>query len=156
KRREFILLGGDSTAERFFKSRGIAISSQLDALDPAKHTIIIWDATRVTRAEKEQSEIIDRFLRAGGSMVVLSASAWDWPELCDVKLYNKPRFSRAFTYKGARKSPLADIDSETLIRWNGFPGTVATGNIEASAVAEKLLWAKEPNTIVMAFIPSAS
>jgi hypothetical protein len=42
------------------------------------------------------------------------------------------------------------------MRWNGFPGTVAIGSIEASVMAEKLLWAKEPNTIVMAFIPSAS
>jgi hypothetical protein len=44
------------------------------------------------------------------------------------------------------------------VRWNGLPGTVAYGAIEGAVMdrAEKVLWAKEPKTTVMAAIPAAS
>jgi len=158
KAREFIVLGSDSTAERFFRSRGFSTSSHLDALDPAKHSVIVWDATRLTAAQKRQTKDIEGFLRAGGRMVVLSTSAWDWPALCDVKLSHQPRFSRVFPYKDSGAALLAGIDPEWLVRWNSFPGTVAAGSIEGRAMnqAEKILWAREPKTTVMALVPAAS
>ena len=53
---------------------------------------------------------------------------------------------------------LEGIDPQWLIRWNGLPGTVAFGTIEGAGMAraEKILWAREPNTTVMAVVPVAS
>jgi len=158
KAREFIVLGSDGNAERFFHSRGLTTSSHLEALDPAKHAVIVWDAARLTAAQKQRTKIIEGFLCAGGRMVVLSASAWDWPALCEVKLSHQPRFSRVFPYKDTGAVLLAGFNPEWLVRWNAFPGTVAAGSIEGPAMsqAEKILWAREPKTTVMALIPAAS
>ncbi len=45
-----------------------------------------------------------------------------------------------------------------LVRWNGLPGTVAFGTLEGQLMeyAEKILWAREPKTTVMALVPAAS
>jgi hypothetical protein len=49
-----------------------------------------------------------------------------------------------------------------LVRWNGLPGTVAFGAIEGAVMAraetetEKILWAREPKTTVMAAVPAAT
>ena len=88
-------------------------------------------------------------------MAVLAASHWEWPELCDVKVKGQ-RYSRIVASKS--NSPLmARIDPEWLKRWNGFPGTVATGSLELGPKfqGEKILWAKEPDTTVVALIPAA-
>ena len=52
---------------------------------------------------------------------------------------------------------LSDIKPEWLIRWNGYPGTVALAPLEGPAIAraEKLLWAQEPGTTVAALLPAA-
>ena len=91
-------------------------------------------------------------------MVVLSTPSWDWPELCDVKISRKPRFSRVFPYKDSKNSLLEGVDPQWLIRWNGLPGTVAFGALEGAVMdpAEKFLWAREPKTTVMAAVPAGS
>jgi hypothetical protein len=55
-------------------------------------------------------------------------------------------------------SPLEGIDPRWLVRWNGFPGTVAVGSLEGGVMARatKLLWAREPKTTVLALVPAAS
>ncbi len=68
-------------------------------------------------------------------MVVLSTPSWSWPELCDVKITGGPRVSRAFPYADLKTSLLDGIDPQWLIRWNGLPGTVASGAIEGAVMA---------------------
>ncbi len=91
-------------------------------------------------------------------MIVLSAPSWDWSELCDLKIGHDPRFSRVFPHEKRGNSPLEGLDRRWLIRWNGFPGTVAFGVLEGPAMerAEKILWAKEPKMTVCAAVPAAT
>jgi hypothetical protein len=158
KRREFVVLGGDHAAQTFFRSHGFLTSASVGVLAPDKHLVVIWDASRLSPEEKRQTEALDGFLRAGGKMVVLSTRSWDWPELCDVKISHDPRFSRVFPHKDLKGSPLDGVNPEWLIRWNGLPGTVAFGAIGGDAVAraDRILWAREPKTTVLAVVPAAS
>lgn len=91
-------------------------------------------------------------------MIVLATPVWDWPELCEVKVSHEPRFSRVFPHGEPTGSLLAGLDPQWLIRWNGFPGTVASGALQGPVVdrARKALWAREPKTTVMALVPAAS
>ncbi len=158
KRREFVVLGSDHAAQAFFKSQSLRTSSSLGALTPDKHVVVVWDASRLSPEEKRQTKVLDGFLRAGGKMVVLSTPSWDWLELCEVKISHGPRFSRVFPYKDLKHSLLEGIDPQWLIRWNGLPGAVGLGSLggPAMAGAEKILWAREPKTTVMAAVPAAS
>ncbi len=158
KRRTFVVLGGNHAAEAFFNAHRLVTSSSLGDLVPDKHVVVVWDASRLSAEEKRKTKTLNAFLRKGGNMVVLSAPSWDWPELCDVKISHDPRFSRVFPYEDLETSLLEDIDPQWLIRWNGFPGTVAFGALEGPAMAgaEKILWAREPKTTVMAVVPAAS
>jgi hypothetical protein len=63
-----------------------------------------------------------------------------------------------FVYPQPNNSPLDGVDPQWLIRWNGLPGTVAFGTLEGQLVehAERILWAREPKTTVMALVPAAS
>ncbi len=89
--------------------------------------------------------------------MVLSTASWNWPEVCDVKIGKGRRFSRVFPHKPAGHLMLAGLDPEWLIRWNGYPGTVGLAPLEGPSMAraEKLLWAREPNTTVAAMVPAA-
>ena len=158
KRRVFVVLGGDPSAQAFFRSYSLRTSSCLSEIVPDKNVVVVWDASRLSPGEKRQNTILDRFLRAGGKMVVLSSPSWGWPELCDVRISHDPRFSRVFPYKDLKSPLLEGIDPQWLIRWNGLPGTVAFGALEGAALpqAEKILWAQEPKTAVMAVVPAAS
>jgi len=158
KRRESVVLGSDAAAQAFFRSHSLLTSSDLGAIVPDKHVVVVWDASRLSPAEKRQTRVLEGFLRAGGKMVVLSTRSWDWPGLCDVKISRSPRFSRVFPYDDLKNLLLKGIDPGWLIRWNGLPGTVAFGTLEGEAMAraEKILWAREPKTTVMAAVPAAS
>ena len=78
--------------------------------------------------------------------------------MCEVKVSHEPRFSRVFPHRESKSSLLAGLDPRWLIRWNGFPGTVASGTLAGAAMdrAEKLLWAREPKTTVMGLVTAAS
>lgn len=162
KQRTFVVLGGSDAARAFFKSWGLRTSDRLDELRPDTHVVVIWNATHLTADEKRHAEALCGFAGRGGRVIVLSASSWDWRELCDVKVTHGPRFSRVFPYTGLKTSLLDGIDPRWLIRWNGLPGTVAFGAIEGAAMAraetetEKILWAREPKTTVMAAVPAAT
>lgn len=164
KRRTFVVLGSSDAARAFFKSWGLRTSDRLDELRPDTHVVVIWNATHLSADEKRHAEALCGFAGRGGRVIVLSASSWDWRELCDVKVTHGPRFSRVFPYTGLKTSLLDGIDPRWLIRWNGLPGTVASGAIEGAAMArtetetetEKILWAREPKTTVMAAVPAAT
>jgi hypothetical protein len=158
KGRVFVVLGSDHAAQAFFRSHGLLTSPSLGTLAPDKHLVVIWDASRLSPEEKRQTKALDGFLRAGGKMIVLSTPSWDWSELCDVKISHDPRFSRVFPHKDLKDSLLDGVDPEWLIRWNGLPGTVGFGALGGAVMAraEKILWAREPKTTVMAVVPAAS
>jgi hypothetical protein len=103
------------------------------------------------------AQLLCGFAGRGGRVVVLSTPSWSWPELCDVKIGQASRFSRVFPHKSATHPVLSGIDAQWLIRWNGFPGTVGLAPLEVPAMAgaEKILWAREPNTAVAAWLPAA-
>jgi hypothetical protein len=118
--------------------------------------VVIWNAAHLTAAQKRQADVLREFAATGGRMVVLATRAWDWAELCDIKMGDM-RGSRTFPYPGAKHSMLAGIQPEWLMRWNGLPGTVAAGSLDgpALATAEKVLWVREPKTCVAAEVPVA-
>jgi hypothetical protein len=158
KSRTFVVLGSSDAARAFLKSRGLRTSDRLDELMPDTHAVVIWNAAHLTDDEKRNAKALCDFAGRGGRVCVLSTPSWDWRDLCDVKISDKPRFSRAFPYPDVKTSLLGGIDPQWLIRWNGFPGTVAFGAIEGAVMAraEKILWAREPKTSVMAAVPAAS
>ena len=126
-------------------------------MSPDTYQVVVWNAAHLTEDERRTAKALCAFAGRGGHVVVLSTSSWDWPELCDVKITHDPRFSRVFPHEDLADTLLEAIDPKWLIRWNGLPGTVARGAIEGAAMerAEKILWAKEPKTTVMAAVPAA-
>jgi len=158
RQRTFVVLGGGEAAMGFFKTWGLRATDDFDSLAPDTHVVVIWSATHLTDDEKRQARSLCDFASRRGRVIVLSTPSWDWPELCDVKIHHEPRFSRVFPQRGATTGRLQGIDPQWLIRWNGLPGTVALGSLEGEAMerAERLLWAREPKTTVMAWVPTAS
>jgi len=158
KQRTFIVLGGDDGARAFFEALGLRQSDGVEALSPQTHTVVIWNAAHLRENEKGQAKELCDFSARGGSVVVLSTPSWDWRELCDLRISHDPRFSRVFPCRSLKDSPLEGDDPQWLTRWNGLPGTVAVGALEGSVMerAEKILWAREPKTTVMALVPAAS
>ena len=118
--------------------------------------VVIWNAGHLTADEKQQADVLREFVASGGRVVVLSARAWDWTELCDVKI-GDTRGSRVFAYPDGKHAMLAGIRPEWLMRWNGLPGTVAVGTLEGPAMgaATEILWMREPKTCVAAEVPVA-
>jgi hypothetical protein len=151
-----VVLGGDAVADAWFRSHKLQVDQSLDKLAPGQDVVIIWDAARLTADEKRQAGILGEFTVAGGRVVVLATRAWDWTELCDLKVSNT-RGSRVFPYPDAKSSMFAGIQLEWLIRWNGLPGTVVAGSLDgpALATAQKILWVREPKTCVAAEVPVA-
>lgn len=158
KQRTFLVLSGGDDARAFFKKWGLRTSDRVDSLAPDAHAVVIWHASHLTEAEKQNTQALCDFASRGGWIIVLSTASWDWPGLCDVKVRHEPRFSRVFPSADFATSSLTGIDPSWLIRWNGFPGTVAFGSLTGPVMdqAERILWAREPKTIVMAQVPVAS
>jgi hypothetical protein len=154
--RRFVVLGGNAAADAWFRSRELQMDQGLDRLVPEQHVVVIWNAAHLTAAQKRQADVLREFAATGGRVVVLATRAWDWAELCDIKV-GDTRGSRTFPYPGAKHSMLAGIQPEWLMRWNGLPGTVAAGSLDgpALAAAEKVLWVREPKTCVAAEVPVA-
>lgn len=158
RQRTFVVLGGNGAARAFFTAHNLRISERLEGLSPSIHTVVVWNASRLTVEEKRHAGDLCKFAGRGGQIVVLATPSWDWTDLCRVEIKHDPRFSRVFRRKPAQGNWLGDIDGQWLVRWNGLPGTVATGSLEGTVLnrAEKILWAREPSTTVMARVPAAS
>jgi hypothetical protein len=152
--RRFVVLGGDAAADAWFQSRGLQARHDLDKPAAGQDAVVIWNAAHLTLAEKRQAGVLRDFVAAGGRVVVLATRAWDWTELCDIKV-GEMRGSRAFLYPGVQHAMLAGIRPEWLTRWNGLPGTVAAGSLEGPALetATEILWVREPKTCVAAEVP---
>jgi hypothetical protein len=154
--RRFVVLGGDAAADAWFRSQKLQVDQGIDRLVPGQNVVVIWNAAHLTPAEKRQADALRAFAATGGRVVVLATRAWDWAELCDIRI-GDTRGSRAFPYQGTSHSMLAGIQPEWLMRWNGLPGTVAAASLDgpALAAAEKVLWVREPKTCAAAEVPLA-
>jgi hypothetical protein len=155
KKRNFVILGGDSNALDYFRSKGLRTSNSLDDLKPDKDIVIIWNTEKLNETERQKAQALCDFANAGGRVIVLSTYSWDWRELCDVSIEKSGPFSRVFAYEGITHPILTGIDPEWLIRWNGLPGTVAVAEIKGTAMknAKAVLWGSKPASIVLAEIP---
>lgn len=153
----FVVLGSSDAARAFFKSKGLRTSDKLDELSPDSHEVVIWNATHLSEAEKRSAKVLREFAARGGQIIVLSTPSWNWPELCEVTIGKARRFSRVFPHQPATHRMMSGIDPQCLTRWNGFPGTVGLAPLEGPALApaNKLLWAREPGTTVVALLPAA-
>ena len=152
----FVVLGGDTAADGWFRSRGLRADHAIEGLTPGKCVVVIWNAAHLTAAEKQQAAVLRQFVLAGGRVVVLATRSWDWNELCNIQI-GDTRGSRAFPYTDTKHSMLSGIQSEWLTRWNGLPGTVVIGNLDGPvlATAKKILWVREPKICVAAEVPVA-
>lgn len=157
RQRTFVLLGGDDRATAWFAAKGLLVSTSTEGLDPAKHTVLVWDASRLTAGERQAASALCDFAARGGHVIVLGTRKWDWKSLCDVNVPESSTFSRVFPHVGADHPMLAGIAPEWLQRWNGVPGTVAVAKIEGPPVeaGTPFLWAVEPKTTVVAEVPAA-
>ena len=158
RQRTFVLLGADNRAKAWFAAKGLPVSTSTEGLDPGKHTMLVWDASRLTPTERQAAPALCDFAGRGGHVIVLGTRKWDWTSLCDVSVPQSRPFSRVFPHVGADHPLLAGIDPEWLKRWNGMPGTVAVAKIEGPAVkaGTSLLWAVESKTTIAAEVPAAS
>jgi hypothetical protein len=154
----FVVPSGSDGARAFFRRWGLRTSKRLDDLDLDTHVVVIRHATRLTESEKRSTPALCEFASRGGLVIVLATPSWHWPDLCDLKIRREPRFSRVFPSTALTNSPLEGIDHRWLVRWNDFPGTVAVGSLEGDVLirADRILWAREPKTTVMARVPAAS
>jgi len=157
KQRTFVVLGNTESARAFFAAKGLRTSEVPAELQPDKHAVIVWNASHLTEVERRSAGSLCEFAARGGRVIVLSTPAWNWPELCDVKIGEPRRYSRVFPHQPTTHSMLSGMDPQCLTRWNGFPGTVGIAPLEGPALAgaEKILWAKEPKATVAALLPAA-
>jgi len=166
KRRRFVCLGaeGDKYARFYFQDRGLTAVHQAEELRVGRDVVVIWDASKVSSAQRARwTRRLRDFAQQGGTVLVLGAESWDWKDLVDLDVrYIIPRripgASRAFAYPHVDHPMLKGIDPQWLKRWNGLPGTVAIGAIEGRALkgAKKILWSHDPQTTVVAEVPTAS
>jgi hypothetical protein len=158
KQRTIVILGQDERAAAYFRARGLQTSTNVRDLDPGRHTVLVWNASRLSDEDKSSAQKLLDFASAGGRVAVLATKEWDWAELCDVTIPKSDTFSRVFPYEGTDHPVLAGIDPEWLKRWNGLPGTVAAAKVESPAVEAGIgiLWAVEPKATVVAEMPAAA
>jgi len=157
KDRTFVVLGGDATSTAYFRSKGLTISASLDDPSPREHVVLVWNPAHLSKGERQSADRLCRFAAAGGRVVVMSAEAWNWNELCNVRI-GRTGGSRVFAYEGVTHPLLRGVDPAYLKRWNGVPGTVAVACIEGPAVeaSKKILWVREPKHTVVAEVVAAT
>jgi hypothetical protein len=155
-KRTFVVLGGDSIAANYFKSKGLKTSSNVEDLCPDNNMVIIWNAAKLSTSQKQIIPYLYDFIAAGGRVVVLSTKSWDWGELCDVAIGKPQLFSRVFAYEGTTHPMLSGIDGKCLMRWNSVNEAVAISKIKGPAMenAEKILWGRDANSTVAAEVPA--
>ncbi|MCX8155913.1 MAG: hypothetical protein N3J91_05595 [Verrucomicrobiae bacterium] len=153
----FFLLGDDGTGRKYLHAKGLRVMETWDNLAPARDAVIIWNASRLTDVEKNKAPELLQFAAAGGQVLVLGTSSWNWRELCDVQLGKLQRFSRVFVHPAVQEHSFAQINPAWLIRWNGYPGTVGLTPLAGPGLtnAIRLLWAREPNTTLAAEVPTS-
>ncbi len=160
---KIVILGADSSAEKWLMANRISFIDSIPSAEAKADAILIWDARRITAADRARTADILKLVETGAHLVILDQNNWDWPQLIDFQIVpaKADRFgvqrpigvSRVFPFPSADAHPmLRGIDSEFLKRWNGLPGTIADHQISGQMLekAEKLLWGENQNLIFAA------
>jgi hypothetical protein len=157
RRTTLVILGDDDTRRSWFRARGLTATPVPAKLQPGKHVVVVWNPGKLSQRERESAGKLCRFAAAGGRAVVLSATKWDWPELCQVEI-DRTNGSRVFPCEGASPAFLHGIHLDCLKRWNGLPGRVAVASLKGPALAssERFLWVRAPAHTVVAALPTAT
>jgi PKD repeat protein len=160
--KNFVILGTDQNATRFFNAKGLTTSTDTSSLDPNNDMVIIWNPANLTATEMQSAQALCNFADAGGHVVALSTASWSWPALCDVQIGSYAA-SRAFLYAGAQHPMLNGIQPEFFTRWNSVNrrGLVADNYLSGLSGANEIMWdyrtgAAQPTRTVVAEIPAAS
>ena len=161
KARTIVLLGAETEATAYFQSRGVKTTAETANLKPAEHLVVIWNADRLTEADKANAGAFLAFAEAGGRIVVLGGKAWTWAALCEVTLDGNCNTSRAWPYEGVQSPLLAGISRDMLTRWNGLAGLVAAGALHDKAgknftAGTRLCWLYSIDWPVMAEVPTVT
>lgn len=158
RRRKLVVLAGDREVVRFFSAHGLRLADEAEAWSPSTHMVVVWRPDRLTSVEKRAASRLCDFAARGGPILILAASSWDWPELCDLRIASGPRFSRVFPHQASHLPGSFGIEPPWLIRWNGYPGTVSLAPLSGPALdqGEPILWARDRKTTVMARVPAAT
>ncbi|HUS47859.1 MAG TPA: glycoside hydrolase family 2 TIM barrel-domain containing protein [Phycisphaerae bacterium] len=149
-----LLLGADDTSQAWLKRRQCQLVPLPKDGKPAADVALVWDAVKLTEAERGSADALRRFAQAGGRIVVADQQKWAWKELADCRI-GLPEFkfrnpvicSRAHAHEGVEHQVLRDIPAEWLWRWNGLPGTIANEVILEGPALEngrKILWVSRP------------
>ncbi len=154
----FLVLGASDTSRSFFQRWGLRTVGDMRVMEPGRDVVVVWDAGLLSEGERALAGELCSFAGAGGRVVVLSTETWGWRSLSEIQVAQGARFSRVFKRDDVAGSWLDRVEPDWLVRWNGYPGTVAYGVLEGGAMAEAevLLWAKEPGTVVGARVPASA
>jgi hypothetical protein len=160
--KRFVVLGSDPEAVAFFSAKGLTTSTDTSSLDPNNDLVIIWNPANLTATERASAVALCNFADAGGHVVVLAASSWSWPALCDVQVGTYAS-SRAFLYAGAQHAMLKGILPEFFTRWNSVNrrGLVADNYLDNLSGANEILWDYKPYEVqptktLVAEVPAAT
>lgn len=150
----FVIVGRDSAADDWFRSRGLRADHKIENLSPEFCTVVIWNTEHLDSAIRQKTDALHKFSASGGRIIVLATHGWDWNELCNIRI-SETRGSRAFAYPDTKHSMLTGIGSDWMMRWNGLPGTAVIGSLEGPAMdsAKKILWVREPKNCAAAEVP---
>ncbi len=152
--RHVLALGADEEVKAYLKAHGVAYSTALKKGKVEADVVLVWDAAALPEGGRPAARAVLDFARAGGRVVILTRRGWPWKELADFRV-GRLGASRAFAYPRVRHRLLRGIDPEMLKRWNGLPGTIASGAIQGDVLAqgEKLLWVQNPGKTVALSLP---
>jgi hypothetical protein len=156
--KNFVVLGSDAQAVAFFNAKGLTTSSNTSGLNPNNDLVIIWNPANLTAAEMQSAAALCNFADAGGHVVVLDTSSWNWPALSNVQVGTR-RSSRAFLYTGAQHTMLNGILPEFFTRWNSVARRgLLTNNdlVNLPAGTNKIIWAYNQADTVVAEVPATS
>jgi len=154
KGRTVAVLGGDGVIEEWLRERGVRCAASWRPGQTAADVLLVWEVERVSpEARSAAAQILD-WVEAGGRLVILEQSSWDWKELVDFEV-GEGISSRAFPYEAVDHPMLDGVDPEYLKRWNSLPGTIADGCLRgpAAEAGRPLIWIEEPGETVALSLP---
>jgi len=161
--RRIAVLGADETIRAGLAKHGCEVIEGMGGGAVDADVVLIWDASKLTDAERQTAAVLRRFAEAGGRIAVANQTGWSWIELADVRIglpefgwRNPVETSRVHPYDGADHPMLQNIPATWLWRWNGMPGVIANEIVlESQALRQgrKILWATSPKYTAVLALP---
>ncbi|MFN4227817.1 MAG: glycoside hydrolase family 2 protein [Candidatus Ratteibacteria bacterium] len=150
KEKTLVFLGSDSFIEDYLKEKEINYSTKLKLEEIKPELIVVWDESKVEEAIKKEFDIIKKYVKEGGKLVIFAEKQWDWKALLNFKIDKGPRYlgskRSSYAFIKNKNHPIFErIDEEYLKRWNGENGVIADGVLiieqpQEYSKIETLLW----------------